>query len=379
MKRYIDDGIGIHTMTKRRFEVWKTAISGRVAEFGMKIKRSDWSTPSSESEMINFLDINFTFDKNNVLQTDLYKKPTDARNYLNFSSCHPQYTFSSVVYSQALRLRRIINDDSRFKVRLSELGRDFEKCNYPVKMIQNILQKVAATKRCLEKRNKDPSATDDKLLVISTYGRDRQLTNVMQDLEKNCEKLSFRYVKKTAPSLRNILTKSKNTALGPPFGNTVPCDRRRCQSCPLMSGKDNIPKFKNSKKCISTAGGNCLSRMLIYHAECKLCKKVYVGKTVQHLVERINGHRNKFYACLRGDFCEDKNNDDDAILLGLHLLLFHNLQYKRAFNETYAFTILEHCSPDNIDLNEHLWIHRLKCIKPFGLNSHDPLGIPLVL
>ena len=75
----------------------------------------------------------------------------------------------------------------------------------------------------------------------------------------------------------------------------------------------------------------------------------------------------------------DKDGCADDYILGRHLLLHHNLDSTKAFNANYVFTILEHCSPFNIDLNEHLWIHKLKCIKPFGLNSHDPFGIPLVL
>ena len=46
IKRYIDDGIGIHTMTARQFDVWKLSISAKVLKFGnLKIKESDWSVP----------------------------------------------------------------------------------------------------------------------------------------------------------------------------------------------------------------------------------------------------------------------------------------------------------------------------------------------
>ena len=174
-----------------------------------------------------------------------------------------------------------------------------------------------------------------------------------------------------------MLTKSKATSLGHPFGSTSSCPRDRCGNCKLMSESDFI-KMSSSSKIINTAGGSCISRMLIYHANCMICDKRYVGKTVQILGDRINGHRSKFYSCLRG-IMEDKNGDDDEFILGRHLVLCHNLQTDGAFNENYRFTILEHCSPFNLDLNEHKWIQRLKCIKPFGLNSHDPFGIPLIL
>ena len=116
--------------------------------------------------MINFLVINFSFDKN-ALQTDLYRKPTNAGSFLNYSSCHPQYTFSGTIYSQALRLRRIINCNICLVRRLTELGEDFAKCNYPVAMIENIIYKVSCMERVLESNKKDPPTADsDSVLVI---------------------------------------------------------------------------------------------------------------------------------------------------------------------------------------------------------------------
>ena len=154
IKRFIDDGVGVHLMTSRQFKKWKSTVSSKVANYGLKIKDTDWSEPEERFEMINFLDINFSFDSRKTLQTDLYKKPTDARAYLNFSSCHPPHVFSGSVYSQALRLRRIINDDGRLAVGLDELKKDFEKCGYPSKLLKDILDKVKIKERSLEKAQK---------------------------------------------------------------------------------------------------------------------------------------------------------------------------------------------------------------------------------
>ena len=191
IRRYIDDGVGLHFMTKRQFDNWKSIISKKVASFGLKIKDSDWSVPDEENKMVNFLDINFTFDKYGALETDLYRKPTDARCFLNFSSCHPSYTFSGVVFSQGSRLRRIINDDGRLKIRLDELTEDFYRCGYPKKMLKKMFDKVMNTPRSLDKKQKSPDSENEKLMVISTYGRDRPLIDVIEKIEKQSDSLTF--------------------------------------------------------------------------------------------------------------------------------------------------------------------------------------------
>ena len=341
---------------------------------GLTIKESDWSEPETKHGYVNFLDISFSFDNSGYLQTDLFTKPTDARSYLNFSSCHPNFTFAGNVYSQALRLRRIINNKERLILRLNEMKEDFKKCGYPDTLLENIFNKVECSERDLLKkvRKKD---VDDKLLVISTYGRDNKLTKAVSGIEKWSNDFQFKFVKKTAPSLKNMLDKSKNVALGICKGATTRCSRRNCKLCKMVSNKNYVIGPK--KKKFKTAEGNCATKNVIYHDKCKLCEKVYVGKTITALSTRVNTHRSKFYELVKTGSVVKSDNEDH--LLGLHLYQQHGLQFSEGFSEPYKFTILELCSPKNIDFKEHVWIQRLKSICPLGLNSHDPFGIPLIL
>ena len=384
VKRYIDDGIGVHFMTPRAFTAWKKEVSSKVKTFDLEIKESDWNSPDHHNGSVNFLDVKFWFDKEDTVQTDLYQKPTDARHYLHFSSCHPNHVFSGIVYGQCLRLRKIINNDSRLAKQLNRLKEDFLKCKYPAKLVENIMRKVKLMERDLKKKKdrstaeKDQRIKDQRIMAVTTHGRDQPLVKMIKKIEKNTS-LKFRNVKKTASSLCNLLVRSKNASLGCPYGPTTPCTSSatgRCLCCKLVSKSDHI--YGPDGKIIRTAGGKCSTRCLIYHARCILCEKCYAGKTVQRLNERVNGHRGKYYDCLnhRGDR-RDLDEEDHA--LGLHLYFHHNLRHRRDFNESFKFTILERCNPLNIDLKEHLWIQRLKCIKPYGLNSHDPFGIPLLL
>ena len=217
---------------------------------------------------------------------------------------------------------------------------------------------------------------NNKVMAITTHGRDAPLTEILKKIEKNTS-VEFMYVKKTAPSLRNLLVRSKESSLGCPLGKTTACKKRRCMTCKLVSNLDFV--YGPDQRIIKTAVGQCDSRCLIYHARCVLCTKKYVGKTITQLNERINGHRKKYYDCLMYQGDRRDLEDDDRHLLGLHLFFEHGLREKGGFNASFKFTVLENCSPNDIDLKEHLWIHRLRTIKPYGINSHDPFGISLLL
>ena len=125
-----------------------------------------------------------------------------------------------------------------------------------------------------------------------------------------------------------------------------------------------------SGKSYKAPPGTCKSHNLIYCAECMLCHKQYVGKTVNKLQKRISGHRtyvNKLDNIL--DFVE---SDDTA--LAHHLKQDHNFDTIRLFNLSYKFTILEN-NPHSLDDAEQRWVNRIVCMRPFGLNVEKPGGV----
>ena len=64
-------------------------------------------------EAVNFLDTTIYINSNNKLESDLYIKPTDRTLLLHNNSFHPQSCKNSIIYSQALRYRRIITDNNK--------------------------------------------------------------------------------------------------------------------------------------------------------------------------------------------------------------------------------------------------------------------------
>ena len=57
----------------------------------------------------------------------------------------------------------------------------------------------------------------------------------------------------------------------------------------------------NNDKSLKASGGNCKTRGIIYAAQCQLChtNNTYIGKSVNELHVRMNGHRYSFYETLK--------------------------------------------------------------------------------
>ena len=104
-------------------------------------------------------------------------KSTDARRYFNLSpdSCHPIHIFQGTVYSQVLRIRRIVSDDTVFKQRLNELGDAFTICGYHKGMLEQIFQ-IAERKPRLLDYNRRESCDETIIPWIVRYSPGSQET-----------------------------------------------------------------------------------------------------------------------------------------------------------------------------------------------------------
>ena len=71
-------------------------------------------------QRISFLDLSLSL-VDGVFFTDVYSKPTDAHQYLNFKCCHPPHVRRGIPYGQALRIKRICYSYETFESRLGEL------------------------------------------------------------------------------------------------------------------------------------------------------------------------------------------------------------------------------------------------------------------
>ena len=80
----------------------------------------------------------------------------------------------------------------------------------------------------LEKEHENGDVDTKETRIISTYGQDNILCNIVKSttphLTENKIIQKFQYVKKTAPSLRNTLSNSKQISLQKKYGKSNPCN-----------------------------------------------------------------------------------------------------------------------------------------------------------
>ena len=151
---------------------------------------------------IAFLDT-LAYIEDNKIKTKLYKKPTDNKQYLHFNSEHPKHVKEAIPYAQALRYRRIIEDNNIFKTEIDKLKNSFLVRNYPEDVINKAIHRVEALDRSdtiAYRRKKDK--TFDAIPLVLTYNNAliaHRTKNVHKILAKAWDELTTAY-----PELQNL-------------------------------------------------------------------------------------------------------------------------------------------------------------------------------
>ena len=303
---------------------------------------------------------------------------------MNFASAHPNYTFSGNVYSQSLRLRRIINSRERLQQRLDDLADHFKDAGYPDTMVRNITTKVLNSERDISIKEK-VDRNSDEIRVVSTYRADDAIVKSVKSCEdslkltqsfRNQRGPLFTFVKKVGPNLRSHVNGLKQQALGTKKGSAVKCNARGCKTCEMLI---ESPQVTVGKRKIKLSKGSCKSYNICYLALCQLCKKPYTGCTVDVIHGRVSGHRHCYYDILKKVAAnEPPDFDSDLYSLGLHLHFEHGFTDPGAFNRYFKFGILEVVNPGDIEKKEFKWMHKLNSFQPHGINVEYPFGIPYI-
>ena len=217
---------------------------------------------------------------------DIYRKPTDSFNFLNYHSCHPKHTRDNIALSLAKRIVRIVSLD--VDARLAELKEQLLQCNHPESSINYAFSKIYSPKVA--------QGGDTPLVFTSTHNPShvydsRIIKNILKDVRGNTMKKAFanhRVVLGTRQprNLRNILVKSRYSSCSQELYSRPSPGLFKCTS------RCKYHDLGYVMECVSFRFGqhlefewfynrkfDCNCKNVIYILICYCCWKFYIGET----------------------------------------------------------------------------------------------------
>lgn len=256
----------------------------------------------SSGRTINFLDIEISAE-NGCVVTDIFYKPTDSKQYLDFHSHHPRHVKIALPYNLSRRICTIVSDRELRKKRLLEMKQCLVRCRYPKELIDDGIKRALQIDRSelIKPKLKEPEGAinSSSIVHVSTYSsnfhnNDNLIKNLFQQLTENKSTAKIfnnkrlLLAKRQPPNLKSLLTGARLTDID--CGGVFKCNSPRCQLCDIIITGSSIVfhpnNFKFSIKCNMT----CNSKNCLYVVECQGCKQMYIGET-NNLRLRTNLHR----------------------------------------------------------------------------------------
>ena len=114
------------------------------------------------------------------IETDIYFKPTDSKQYLLFTSCHPKHTRTNIPFNLARRICTIVSNLETRNNRLTELQEILIERKYPRTLIDNGIARAKAIDIQELRRPKDTLDTVNVLPYVSTHNpRNAEAYNII--------------------------------------------------------------------------------------------------------------------------------------------------------------------------------------------------------
>ncbi|XP_060557357.1 uncharacterized protein LOC132717809 [Ruditapes philippinarum] len=149
-KRFLDDCFLI---------VWKNINTDDLLREINNLHPCIQFTMNKSETSMPFLDV-LVMKSGTHITTDIYSKPTDTYNYLNFKSCHPKHTKLNIPFNLASRIITIVRGETLQEKRLSELTTRLKNQNYPDEIITYGISKA---------KLKGPIKTEENITANNKY------------------------------------------------------------------------------------------------------------------------------------------------------------------------------------------------------------------
>ncbi|OCT70725.1 hypothetical protein XELAEV_18037650mg [Xenopus laevis] len=300
--RYIDDVLLIWLGTQKDFFDFINILNNN--DINLKV------TAEIQRESINFLDIRVYRGINHNIHTTVYRKETATNSLLHANSLHPQSTIRGIPTGQYLRVRRLCNTITDFKVEAKKLYDRFKARGYSHNSLKRAYKKALASDRNAllvpkkltsiinneEKNNNqvriigDYSTEHDAITrIITKHWHILEQDDVLKQYVGERPTITFRRSRNLRDHLvhSHLTTTTKSSWLAQ---RTIGCYKcGNCLACPYIEktlsvkGRMDIEEYKLSHFM------NCKTTSVVYIMRCP-CPKLYVGKTCREFRRRILEH-----------------------------------------------------------------------------------------
>ena len=132
---------------------------------------------------------------------------------------------------------------------------------------------------------------------------------------------------------------------------------RCCQVCFNVTETETFISASTNQTYKINHEFNCNESSLIYLLTCKICRKQYVGQTVDIFRSRWNNYESNDRKYLVGDPCMQE-----------HIFEHFNSKGHTRFLENVSVTSIDKTDTQNPEKRGNYWIHTLKTVVPWGLN-----------
>ena len=287
-KRFLDDCFVPWTKSVEDLNQLHTILNSMHTDLKFTLQYSGVQQP--------FLDV-LVKNHGGKIETDIYYKETDSKQYLSFNSCHPRHTKVNIPYNLARRLRTIVSEEHVVQTRMKELKAFLIKQKYPIQIIEHGINRAMSLDKATLRTVKEKY--EEKIIpYVSTHNpKDPEMYKVILDhvpILKEDDKMrnilnKYKLIKsKRQPyNLKRLLTKAKFTSNNTP--KLTKCDKPNCGLCIHLLEGDSI-SFRCGTNFKIHENMSCDVKNVVYVMKCGGCGEEYIGETGNLLRQRVTIH-----------------------------------------------------------------------------------------
>jgi len=287
-KRFLDDCFIFWERSIAEFLYFENTLNSLHKDIKFKMNES--------SDKLPFLDI-MIIKQGTSINTDIYFKSTDSKQYLTFRSCHPKHTKTNIPFSLARRVCTIVSERNRLKIRLKELAKALLNRKYPLEIIKTGIKKAIKIPRNKLLHVEQKPKTNITPYVSTHNPKNRELFGIIntnmdilkedETMKKIINETKFIKCKRQLPNLKRILTKSEFKEINK-TASVSKCKEPRCALCDYLV-EGNTLEIKGRTFYVKE-NMDCKVKNVMYVLRCNGCSEFYIGQTGDKLRNRRTVH-----------------------------------------------------------------------------------------